>query len=100
MNQNPTQGRLDKWRSSSTLTSAARQFFETSMTGVEMLAILDESVPRGFPYRGEKFTGDQAVLELGRIEGFRDAIEIIKLMAVDPAPMPQPIESTFEKPEE
>jgi hypothetical protein len=64
---------------------------------MEVMSVLRNSAPRGYPIRGEKYTSDQLAVELGRKEGYADAIMVLESMMVFVDPPAPPIEPTYEE---
>lgn len=59
------------------------------------VTILVASRPRGFPMRGQNITDTQAALELGRVEGYNNCLDLLQSLATPPQSLPQPMESDY-----
>lgn len=72
---------VQKWRSNPQRVDDARQMFATQLWG-DIFSILHNAMPRGYPLRGMQVDPTSAAIELGRKEGFADAIAILESLAV------------------
>lgn len=51
----------------------------------DALGVLREGTPRGYPIRGGEISQEQALIELGRKEGYYDCLDLLLAMANYPA---------------
>jgi hypothetical protein len=68
---------LDEFRSNKILSEEARKFFLETQLGGHILAVLHNSAPRGFPLRGQDVNPTSAAVELGRMQGYADALIVV-----------------------
>lgn len=60
-----------------------------------VLTILVHHRPRGFPMRGQQVSDTQAAIELGRVEGYNNCLDLFLSLANPPAVNQEPIESDY-----
>lgn len=94
----PTGMTLERWQSSSLYTAEARRLF-ADRTFQDIFSLLTNHRPQGYPVRGQDVSDTQALIELGRIEGYNDCLRLIVSLAQLPPKMREPLEATFEPPE-
>lgn len=84
---------LQEFIANPNLLGETQGFFATALGG-HILAVLHNSAPSGYPMRGEKVTGEAALMELGRKEGYQDCLNIIYAMC-KAVPAPVEIEQDY-----
>jgi hypothetical protein len=60
-----------------------------------VVSVLSNTSPRGYPPRGTGFTAEQALVELGRKEGYADAIDTLRIMAIQAQVVNTELETTW-----
>lgn len=58
--------------------------FLSTSTGQALLKVLKERIPNGFPARGQAVRSEDALMELGRINGYRDCLRLLELLSNPP----------------
>jgi len=71
---------LTEFRSNKVLAEEARKFFMETQLGGHIMAVMHNSAPRGFPLRGQDVNPTSAAVELGRMQGYADALIVIAAM--------------------
>ena len=84
---------LTEFRANDALSASMESFLKHGL-GPQMLAVLHNEAPHGYPLRGQTIDGVSAALELGRIEGYKDAIAVIYAMGI-PLPLTRHIEPDY-----
>lgn len=84
---------LDVWRTHDTRTGYMRDLLKQPLFR-DALCVLYNAIPRGYPARGELVNDTMAAIELGRIQGFMDALGVIYQMGT-PAHKPVDIQPTY-----
>lgn len=76
---------LDKWLSNPDLAIRAKALFEDELTKM-IFGVLQNSIPSGWPARGQVVNDTTANIELGRIQGYMDCLNLLNLLGT-PAPV-------------
>src|SRR5262249_470115 len=69
-----------EFRDNPNLVAEASNLFNKTALGGHIMAVLINSIPSGYPMRGRNIDPTEASIELGRIQGYMDAIALIRLL--------------------
>lgn len=64
------------------------QEWQRSALGGHMMAVLHNSIPYGYPMRGSEVSPTAAALELGRMQGYMDCLNLLNAICT-----PQPTQN-------
>lgn len=71
---------LGKWQASPHLAEQAQQLFHEELFR-HIMAVLVNSIPSGYPARGAVVNDTTANIELGRIQGYLDCLNLLNSLA-------------------
>lgn len=85
---------LEKWHNEPSYTTAARELYKTQLFQ-DILGVLHSRIPSGYPLRGENITDTQAAIQLGRMLGYMDALDVINVLTIYKDQIPPEIEPDY-----
>lgn len=68
---------LEDWRKDLAAISQAKELFRTPLIR-GILSVMRTSIPCGYPARGNQVNDTMANIELGRIQGYMDAVNLLE----------------------
>ena len=73
----------DEFRANESLVTLASEFRRSALGG-HFFAALHNGVPYGYPERGKEMNPTTAAIELGRVQGYMDCLQLLHLLCTVP----------------
>ena len=82
----PTGYTAEEFRSNPGMVNLAQEW-QRSGLGRNIMAALHNGMPYGFPMRGSDVNSTTAAIELGRVQGYMDCLNLLNLLCSPPVTM-------------